>query len=1046
MTVAVRKFNPGFLSDKEIVESFCVRKNEFTSIVEVLRECTGNSNTHQLVVGARGSGKTSLLLRVAAEIRRDSSLSQRFYPVVFAEESYEVSSVGEFWLECLYRLAEQVPHREGEPDLWRSFGELRQIQNDQTLGDRCLGAIQDFADRQGKRLVLFVENLNMLFQDIGDPDSEWRLRHTLQTEPRVILLASATSRFEGIDSPERAFYDLFRTLTLRPLAKEECQALWRSVSGQSGALGTTRAMQIISGGSPRLLTILAGFGAQASLHKLMSDLLNLVDDHTEYFKSHLDALPQQERRVYLAVAQLWKPATAREIAERARLDTSKCSAQLGRLARRGTVEVVGGSKRRKHYYVSERLYNIYYLIRRARGPAPLIEAVINFMEAYYSPTELKEWVAREIHNASQLDGQTPELCRRAYEKLAQLPSLEPFREDLLSLATAAIAGNAERLPDTSKLPPLMTEPFGKVADLMESGRLQDAVEYCDEIVRCLGACEASTEPAEVSLSHDMKAHAQMRLQWSPRILASIDEDVKQHRVTITSGELSELEALALSCKASNLGKLGRQEDALSAWNEVVDRYSAGDMPRLHPLVAIASTARGNASMALNRPKEALSAWEYTIERFGESNAPAVASPVARALGNKPVALATLDRLEDALVAFDEFLQFCKLGKVQVPDKWVFLGVLNKATWLERLDRPAKAIAALDELECLQETTGSPPPMKVATFALLFKADLLARTGRYEEALDALDDVVQTFGSCKEPVLQQSVSAALLHQGTLFAHLGRNEEALEAFEEVVRRNRAVPAAESPGAVALALLNKGCVLNGLKRFEDASAVWEMIAKKFEGSNEPMLRNAAAMALCESAEFELANGRADEAVELVQRVFEKVTPIPGEIKLQGYLVAARAYFVGGEIDECAKTLKSLLAFLPGLGTIPKQALDGLFWLSINLGPDRMCELIDASPARDLLLPLTTALKQETGLHPRVAQEVKEIAKDIRRDLEAIRTGTSAAGDAWAPSLVQTTLPTLTSDWILATMNALSLSVSQPNSKQDLQVNEDMPVRTRG
>ena len=113
MTMAVRKYNPGFLTDEELMASFCVRKAEFDSMVELLRECTGPSNPHQIVIGPRGSGKTSLLLRVAAEVRRDPDLSSRFLPVVFAEESYEVSNVGEFWLEALSRLADQAPAPDG---------------------------------------------------------------------------------------------------------------------------------------------------------------------------------------------------------------------------------------------------------------------------------------------------------------------------------------------------------------------------------------------------------------------------------------------------------------------------------------------------------------------------------------------------------------------------------------------------------------------------------------------------------------------------------------------------------------------------------------------------------------------------------------------------------------------------------------------------------------------------------------------------------------------------------------------------------------------
>ena len=58
-------------------------------------------------------------------------------------------------------------------------------------------------------MVLLVENLNMLFADMDDPDAGWRLRHTLQTEPRVVLVGSATSRFDEIDHPDHALYDLF---------------------------------------------------------------------------------------------------------------------------------------------------------------------------------------------------------------------------------------------------------------------------------------------------------------------------------------------------------------------------------------------------------------------------------------------------------------------------------------------------------------------------------------------------------------------------------------------------------------------------------------------------------------------------------------------------------------------------------------------------------------------------------------------------------------------------------------------------------------------
>ena len=276
MAAPVRKYNPGFLTDDELVASFCVRTAEFEMLVETLRECTGASNPHQIVIGPRGSGKTSLLLRVAAEARRDAALAALCFPVVFAEESYEVATAGEFWLECLTQLAARAaPYREDEPDLDRTVGELRAVRDDRVLGDRCLGALLDFADRRGRRLLLIVENLNTLFRDVADPDAGWRLRKVLQTEPRIILFASATSRFDEIDRPDRALYDMFRVRTLRPLDTKQCAVLWEAVAGRPAARETVRSLEILTGGSPRLIAIVARFGAGRSFRELMADLLDL---------------------------------------------------------------------------------------------------------------------------------------------------------------------------------------------------------------------------------------------------------------------------------------------------------------------------------------------------------------------------------------------------------------------------------------------------------------------------------------------------------------------------------------------------------------------------------------------------------------------------------------------------------------------------------------------------------------------------------------------------------------------------------------------------
>ena len=588
MTVAAppkaRKYNPGFLSDDDLVASFCVRTAEFDSIVEMLRECTGSSNPHQIVIGPRGSGKTSLLLRVAAEVRKDPDLSSHFFPIVFSEESYEVGTTGEFWLECLSRLADQSPVRGGGPDLHRTVEDLRTIHDDRTLADRCLASLLDFSDREGKRLVLVVENLNMMFGDMADPDAGWRLRKTLQTEPRIIMLASATSRFEEIDNPDKALYDLFRTVTLRPLATDECAVLWEKVSGQSAPGHTIRTLEILTGGSPRLLTIVARFGAGLSFRELMAELLDLVDEHTEYFKSHLESLPAQERRVYLALAVLWKPATAREVADRSRLDASKCSAQLARLIERGVVQEAGGTFRRKQYYLTERMYNIYYLLRRYRDPEHVIEALVRFMVSWYSPRELKDWRNRLVNETENSDAAIEPLLRAAVVKLdAILP-----KDSTEGSGQGAAPSDLPRTPSTELT--AVKALIDKGNRLCEMNRLEEALVAYDEVLSRYGGSNA------------------------PALLEGV--------------------AMALVNKGAILGRLNRLEEALADCDEVLSRYGGSNAPALLEGVAMALVNKGAILGSLNRLEEALTACDEVVGRYGEDDTPVLLELVVNALVNK----------------------------------------------------------------------------------------------------------------------------------------------------------------------------------------------------------------------------------------------------------------------------------------------------------------------------------------------------------------------------------------------------------------------------
>ena len=591
MVVSIKKYNPGFLNDDEVVSSFCVRNAEFRLLLESLQSSTGNSSVHSMVIGPRGSGKTHLLLRVAAEVRRDPSLSG-FYPIVFAEESYEVSTIGEFWLECLDHLAEQAP--EGErANLRLSYDDLRATGDDRALADRCLGTILDFADRQGKRVVLLVENLNMLFADMDDPDAGWRLRHTLQTEPRIVLLGSATSRFDEIDHPDHALYDLFRVITLRPLDTQECVALWEAVSGQPSTTLAVRPLEILTGGNPRLLAIIALFSAGRSFRELKANLLDLVDDHTEYFKSHLESLPALERRVYLSLARLWKPATAREVADQSRTDVNKCSALLTRLMERGAVTVVGGTPRRRQYYLTERLYNIYYLLRRDSGSSQAVEALIDFMVCLYSPGELWDVVA-EIYRETKFpmaDVQEPvaQVLINKAQLLADIGhedgAIAIFEQVTDKLRMSKVAAQQNQAAVAS---------LNKVLRLNLAGRYDEGITACDQMMASFGT---SREPAIVVMM-----------------------------------------ANALDSKGRAWDQLGDSSEAVYAYEQALDCFAAVQTSELDQLVADTMLRKGSALVQIQKPSEAVAAFDEVIARFVTADATSLVAKVTSALLSKAAAL------------------------------------------------------------------------------------------------------------------------------------------------------------------------------------------------------------------------------------------------------------------------------------------------------------------------------------------------------------------------------------------------------------------------
>jgi tetratricopeptide (TPR) repeat protein len=389
-------FNPGFLSDTQSIATFLVRLSELHRILAGLEGQVPELGERFLLLGPRGAGKTTMCRRVLAEIRTNLFLRERWEPIFLSEESYTVTSPGELLLECLFQLAQQPQWQDAQAH----FEQARAIEDEMILREHCLAFFRNHVALREKRFLIIVENLHMIMQDqlSGDPDE---LIALMSDESLFGVLATAVEQTS--DDDVEVVPHKFSVIPLRPLSLEECQTLWKGLTGLEADKVRIRPLQILTGGSPRLIHILSDFMQTPSLSDLMGNLNRLIDQNTEYFKNQLDLLPSGERKVFVTLLEAWDPSSAKQVADGARVAVNVASAALNRLAERGMVEKNPGPGRSILYHASERLFNIYYLMRRRTHPSERVRALVTFMTQYYDQKELVDTTTKLAFEACHIE-------------------------------------------------------------------------------------------------------------------------------------------------------------------------------------------------------------------------------------------------------------------------------------------------------------------------------------------------------------------------------------------------------------------------------------------------------------------------------------------------------------------------------------------------------------------------------------------------------------------------------------------------------------------
>ena len=215
---------------------------------------------HFLLIGPRGMGKTTLGLRFLLSIEDDPELAASWQAVAFDEKSYGIGDLADFWLTALHHLS-----RATDDPAWTERADA--LRRDESDAERqavyARAALRDFCQESGKRLILFVENLDIIFGQLGGERAVHALRASLIEHSDILLVGSANTVFEAIRGHGEPFYEFFRLFVLEGIGPEDTRRMLASFTDGDGGAGLPEALsrergrletvRRLTGGNPQLL-------------------------------------------------------------------------------------------------------------------------------------------------------------------------------------------------------------------------------------------------------------------------------------------------------------------------------------------------------------------------------------------------------------------------------------------------------------------------------------------------------------------------------------------------------------------------------------------------------------------------------------------------------------------------------------------------------------------------------------------------------------------------------------------------------------------------
>jgi len=393
-------YNPDRQSPEELISSFVIRLKEFKDIFADIKGTPPSSPAqHYIIQGPRGTGKTTLLLRLFYEIQNDRKLKKKIIPVIFSEEQYHIVNLCRLWESAVEYLDE---HEEFSG----LYNEFEKAMDAEDYEDRCFGILAGALAKSKKKLVLLIDNIGDLLRRFSEEEHH-RLREILLTSSEIRIVGASSVTLEYTFDYSEPFFEFFKLIHISGLDKEETNALLLSLGKNYNEAGIQKIMEEqperieilrrLTGGIPRTIILLFEIFADDRSGDSFKDLEIILDRVTPLYKHRMEDLSRQQQQIVDALAMSWDAVSTKELAEKVRLDSKLVSAQLKQLEKNRIVHKIETDTKNYLYQITERFFNIWYLMRHGRRKdRNRVLWLVKFLKEWCGKEELVERAKRHL--------------------------------------------------------------------------------------------------------------------------------------------------------------------------------------------------------------------------------------------------------------------------------------------------------------------------------------------------------------------------------------------------------------------------------------------------------------------------------------------------------------------------------------------------------------------------------------------------------------------------------------------------------------------------